>query len=61
MDLDLGLPHRAPQRVIEDRQLLPGQLDELLSALQQTCLEASEAIAERYFTYAQPVEWEKGA
>jgi len=44
-----------------DPQLLPGQLDELLSALQQTCLEASEAIAERYFTYAQPVEWEKGA
>ncbi len=44
-----------------DPQLLPGQLAELLIALQQTCLEASEAIAERYFTYAAPVEWERGA
>jgi uncharacterized alpha-E superfamily protein len=40
-----------------DPQLLPGQLGELLSALQETCLEATEAITERYFTYAQPVTW----
>ena len=44
-----------------DPQLLTGQLAELLIAIQQTCLEASEAIAERYFTYAAPVEWERGA
>jgi uncharacterized alpha-E superfamily protein len=44
-----------------DPLLLPGQLDELLSALQQACLEASEAITERYFTYAQPVAWEQEA
>ena len=44
-----------------DPQMLPGQLAELLSALQQTCLEASEAVTERYFTYAPPVEWERGA
>jgi uncharacterized alpha-E superfamily protein len=44
-----------------DPQLLPGQLAELLSALQQTCLEASEAITERYFTYAAAVEWESEA
>jgi uncharacterized alpha-E superfamily protein len=44
-----------------DPQLLSGQLAELLSALQQTCLEASEAITERYFSYAQAVAWEKGA
>jgi uncharacterized alpha-E superfamily protein len=44
-----------------DPQLLPGQLADLLIALQQTCLDASEAITERYFTYAAPVEWERGA
>jgi len=43
-----------------DPQLLPGQLGELLSALQQACLEASEAITERYFSYAQPVAWAQG-
>jgi uncharacterized alpha-E superfamily protein len=43
-----------------DPELLPGQLGELLSALQQTCLEASEAITERYFSYAQPVAWALG-
>ncbi len=42
-----------------DPLLLPGQLDDLLSTLQQACLEASEAITERYFTYAQPVAWEQ--
>jgi uncharacterized alpha-E superfamily protein len=40
-----------------DPQLLPGQLYELLSALQQTCLEATDAIGARYFSYAQPVAW----
>jgi uncharacterized alpha-E superfamily protein len=40
-----------------DPQLLPGQLGELLSELQRTCLEASEAVTERYFSYAQPVAW----
>lgn len=44
-----------------DPQLLPDQLADVLSALQQTCLEASEAITERYFTYAQPVAWEQEA
>jgi uncharacterized alpha-E superfamily protein len=44
-----------------DPQLLPGQLTDLLSALQRTCLEASEAITARYFSYAQPVAWEKEA
>ena len=42
-----------------DPQLLPDQLADVLSALQQTCLEASEAITERYFTYGQPVAWEQ--
>jgi uncharacterized alpha-E superfamily protein len=45
----------------EDPQLLPDQLAEILGALQQTCLEASEAITERYFTYAQPVAWAQEA
>jgi uncharacterized alpha-E superfamily protein len=44
-----------------DPQLLPDQLADVLVALQQACLEASEAITERYFTYQQPVEWERGA
>jgi uncharacterized alpha-E superfamily protein len=44
----------------EDPRLLPSQLADLLSALQQTCVEASEAIATRYFTCAEPVEWERG-
>ena len=43
-----------------DRATLPAQLPEVLSTLQQTCLEVSEAITERYFTYAQPSPWEKG-
>jgi len=38
---------------------LPGQLGDVLSALQQSCLEVSEAITERYFTYAQPAPWEQ--
>ncbi len=40
-----------------DQQLLPDQLADLISALQQTCLAASEAITERYFSYGQPVAW----
>ena len=36
------------------------QLAELLGALQQTCRQASEAIAERYFSYAEPVAWASG-
>jgi uncharacterized alpha-E superfamily protein len=44
-----------------DPQLPPDQLADLLSALQQTCLEASEAITERYFAYGQPVAWEQEA
>jgi uncharacterized alpha-E superfamily protein len=42
-----------------DRQLLPEQPAEVLGILQQTCLQLSEAITERFFTYAQPVSWEK--
>jgi uncharacterized alpha-E superfamily protein len=42
-----------------DPQTLPDQLADVLGTLQQTCLELSEAITERYFTYAQPVPWEK--
>jgi uncharacterized alpha-E superfamily protein len=59
----MGDPARRPigrlrtQLEYADPQLLPGQLGELLSALQQTCLEATEAITEQYFSYAQPVAW----
>jgi len=44
-----------------DPQLLHDRLADLLIALQQSCLEASEAITQRYFTSRQPVEWERGA
>ena len=40
-------------RHIDERDLV----GELLSALQQTCLEATEAVSARYFSYAQPVAW----
>jgi uncharacterized alpha-E superfamily protein len=36
------------------------QLADLLAALQEMCLQASEAIAERYFSYAEPVAWANG-
>jgi uncharacterized alpha-E superfamily protein len=36
------------------------QLAELLGTFQQACLQASEAIAERYFSYAEPVVWASG-
>ncbi len=42
-----------------DPEALPGRLADLLSALQQTCLEVSEAITRRYFTYALPAPWKK--
>ncbi len=42
-----------------DPLALPDQLDDVLGALQQTCLEVSEAITERYFTYALQAPWKK--
>ena len=42
-----------------DPEALPGQLADVLGALQQTCLEVSEAITRRYFTYALPAPWKK--
>jgi len=41
--------------------LPPEQLAELLSVLQQTCVQASEAITARYFSYAEPVAWAQEA
>ncbi len=43
-----------------DPKQLPSQLPELLSTLQATCVQASEAIAKRYFQYQAPVAWERG-
>ena len=43
-----------------DPKQLPAQLPELLSTLQETCVQASEAIARRYFQYQSPVVWERG-
>ncbi|MFY9887872.1 MAG: alpha-E domain-containing protein [Streptosporangiaceae bacterium] len=37
------------------------QLADLLGVLQETCLQASEAIAERYFRYADAVAWATGS
>ena len=42
-----------------DPKQLPAQLPELLSTLQETCVQASEAIAKRYFQYQSPVAWER--
>ncbi len=42
-----------------DTKQLTAQLPELLSALQETCVQASEAIAGRYFQYQTPVVWER--
>ena len=42
-----------------DTAQLTDELPELLAALQQTCVEASEAITERYFQYEEPVAWER--
>ena len=38
---------------------LPDQLPELLDSLQETCVEACEAITRRYFQYEAPVAWER--
>jgi uncharacterized alpha-E superfamily protein len=43
-----------------DASLLLDQLPELLSALQSTCVQASEAVADRYFQYVAPVTWAQG-
>jgi uncharacterized alpha-E superfamily protein len=43
-----------------DPKQLTAQLPELLSTLQETCVQASEAIAKRYFQYQTPVAWERG-
>jgi uncharacterized alpha-E superfamily protein len=43
-----------------DPKQLADQLPELLSTLQETCVEASEAIARQYFQYQVPVAWERG-
>jgi uncharacterized alpha-E superfamily protein len=42
-----------------DLSLLLEQLPDLLAALQQACVQASEAVAEKYFQYALPVAWEQ--
>jgi len=42
-----------------DTKQLTAQLPELLSTLQETCVQASEAIARRYFQYQTPVAWER--
>ena len=42
-----------------DPKQLASQLPELLSTLQETCVQASEAIAKRYFQYQSPVAWER--
>lgn len=43
-----------------DPKQLPDQLPELLCALQETCVQADEAIARQYFQYQAPVAWERG-
>ncbi|HEX3964610.1 MAG TPA: alpha-E domain-containing protein [Trebonia sp.] len=43
-----------------DPKQLAAQLPELLSTLQETCLQASEAITRRYFQYQPSVAWEVG-
>jgi uncharacterized alpha-E superfamily protein len=43
-----------------DPKQLQTQLPELLSTLQETCVQASEAITGRYFQYRSPVAWERG-
>ena len=40
-----------------DSTVLLDELPALLSALQTTCLHASEAISDRYFQYVSPVAW----
>ena len=45
------------QLVVTDPRGLADELPELLSALQETCGQASDAITKRYFQYAAPVTW----
>ncbi len=40
-----------------DPQQLPAALPDLLGSLQRSCMQASEAISARYFTYEQAVAW----
>jgi uncharacterized alpha-E superfamily protein len=42
-----------------DAEALPGQLADVLGAVQQACLDVSVAITERYFTYALQAPWKK--
>ena len=62
----MGDPARRPIGQMRNRleyadpQQLTGHLADLLGALQQACLQASEAITARYFSYGQPVAWEQG-
>ncbi|GAB2860940.1 alpha-E domain-containing protein [Actinocorallia aurea] len=42
-----------------DAALLLEQLPELLTALQNTCVRATGAVADKYFQYALPVAWEQ--
>lgn len=63
--MGVGDPARGPvgrlrQRLeYADPKQLPAQLPELLTALRETCVQASEAIATRYFLYQSPVAWER--
>jgi len=43
-----------------DTAQIAEQLPDLLSALQQACVQASEAISKRYFQYEEAVAWERG-
>jgi uncharacterized alpha-E superfamily protein len=47
------------QLAYADTRQLPDQLPELLGTLQETCVEACEAITRRYFQYEAPVAWER--
>ncbi len=60
----LSDPARRPHRAAADQAgvrrpaaAARRQLPELLGSLQRTCLQASEAISARYFTYEQAVAW----
>ena len=59
-------PARRPVRRLRNRleyadpEALTGQLPDLLGHPQETCLEVSEAITQRYFQYEAPVPWERG-
>ncbi len=64
--MGVGDPARRPVGTLRTRleyadpKQLTAQLPELLSTLQETCVEASEAITRRYFQYQAPVAWERG-